>query len=257
MQQITFYRKYISKEEQRLFQKPRKCVTPYFLELLPQGILWHLVTIQFFCHWCRWGRISSDAVSSISNNRNKDQLLVIQLKKLSKSCKIKTSREGNGKQSQKKCRYEIKSCICSQQVQIVTDLFMQTKSDGQKRIREESGCRGLICHLSLECWWIQQWFISLTEAELKWTYGSNVWTLMMSNSSSLPLWIRFTSCSTRQSVRDVRGKKSPKMNRGGKRKVIKQLQFQRACFYFSSFFYAEMSFCLSGKAQGVQQDYGQ
>lgn len=112
---------------------------------------------------------------------------------------------------------------------------MQTKSDGQKRSREESCCRRLICHLSLEYWWLQQWFISLTEAELKWTYGSNVWTLMMSNSSSLPLWIRFTSCSTRQSVRDVRGEKSPKMNRGGKMKMIKQLQFQRTCFYFSSF----------------------
>lgn len=58
------------------------------------------------------------------------------------------------------------------------------------------------------------------------------------------------------------GPKRREKNRGEEGKVIKRLQFQRPCFSFFSFFffflfYAEMPFWLSGKAESVQQDYGQ
>lgn len=80
-------------------------------------------------------------------------------------------------------------------------------------------------------------------------------TLMMSNSWSIPLWIKLTSCSTSLSVRDVAGQRDERRTEE-KGKVIKRLQFQRLCFYSFSF-NAEMPFWLSGKAESVQQDYGQ
>lgn len=46
-------------------------------------------------------------------------------------------------------------------------------------------------------------------------------------------------------------------NREKEGKVIKRLQFQRACLSSHFSFYAAMPFWLSGKAESVQQDYGQ